>query len=90
MLQYYFRCVHNPDDLPLPACDQNTDRYRGSALTTIGSFGYEAGNVNNLVLDHLIISSGIVDYTAVSRIQHQLCYAKLVDRNIPRLIRPHK
>lgn len=71
-------------DGTLHECDKNTARYNGSALTTIGSFG-NGDSVNNLVLDHLIISSGVIvpdDYMRSNK-DRQLCYARLSDRSLP-------
>lgn len=61
--------------------DRQTDQYTGSGHTTIGAWSYEQSD-NNLMLDHLIISSGVVDYSLTKK-EQQLCFAKLIDKSLP-------
>ncbi|XP_028414406.1 uncharacterized protein LOC114537455 isoform X2 [Dendronephthya gigantea] len=68
-------------------CDNNVQRKYsgGSGALTIGDWRIIHGNismVNNLMVDHLIITTGIIDYTSTA-LDEQLCFAKLVDKRLP-------
>ena len=77
-----FRCIFINGDQH--KCRNSTIKeYHGSGDTTVGTWWRRPDDKNNLALDHLIIASGIVQYNRKSDEEKQLCYAKVVERNLP-------
>ena len=81
MLFIHFRCIivngnqHN--------CEPNSKgRYEGIGTTTVGTWWHRLGD-NGLLLDNLIITSGIVRYRKATEGDKQVCFAKALDDNIP-------
>lgn len=64
-------------------CEPNkgTD-YSGSGATTIGAW-WDQKYDDYLFLDNLIIMSGVVQYTAVTTAEKQVCFARILDVNLP-------
>jgi hypothetical protein len=59
---------------------RNQAKYSGSGVVTIGTWQTNS-MTNNLVVDHLIISSGLIHYENPE--SQQLCFAKLADKRLP-------
>jgi hypothetical protein len=67
-----------------PKCNKNQPKYSGSGVLTIGTWLINGTIMeNNLMLDHLIITSELIHHTSTTSTQEQLCFAKLVDKRLP-------
>ena len=74
----HFRCI-NINGVE-HKCEKNVKQaYSGSGTTTVGAWWHEK-YADHLVLDNLIITSGVVQYTAAEK---QVCFAKMLDANLP-------
>ena len=61
---------------------KNQSKYSGSGVVTIGTWQTNSNMTNNLIVDHLIISSELI-HNENAENQQQLCFAKLVDKRLP-------
>ncbi|CAB4022492.1 macrophage receptor MARCO, partial [Paramuricea clavata] len=64
-------------------CKENKGgAYQGSGATTLGAWGHEKFD-DNFLLDNLIITSGIVQYSTETMGEKQLCFARTLDESLP-------
>lgn len=77
----YFRCIWI-NGIEHECKSNNGPNYSGSGATTIGAWWDEKYD-DYLLLDNLIITSGVVQYTAVTTAEKQVCFAKTLDVNLP-------
>ena len=77
---YLFRCLII--NQKLRKCSEKVvTKYSGSGVVTIGTWPTNTLMENNLLVDHLIISSRLIHVQ--SSVNQDLCFAKLVDKRLP-------
>ena len=76
----FFRCIYINGDQH--KCKEDTKIYQGSGFTTVGAWWNENYD-NSLLLDNIIIISGIVQYNTVTNDEKQICFAQTLDDKLP-------
>ncbi|XP_028408146.1 collagen alpha-1(II) chain-like [Dendronephthya gigantea] len=74
------RCIYiNGDE---HKCEEGKRSYQGSGVTTVGAW-WDENYADDLLLDNLIIISGVVQYNVVTNDEKQICFAQKLDEKLP-------